>query len=437
MNSGFLQGLKASFSKRGDATAEVAAEQDINQLAWRLLELSGAASRVALAQKLLAVYAQLNDAAITSFFQSLARDFGPNTAKVNAAIEAFQQSATQQDAVALHDAAEPARQELIRRLNMAPGATAALLAMRTDLLARLKSHPELQVVDHDFNHLLSSWFNRGFLLLQRITWDSPASILDKISQYEAVHQINDLDDLRRRVSWPDRRCYAFFHPAMREEPLIFVEVALTDDIPNSIATVLASEREVSSAEAANTAVFYSISNCQKGLRGVTFGNLIIKQVVEDLAKEFPALQTFVTLSPVPTFCRWLDYKAEQGMEVAQRVQRVLASENWWQDEKITSALQHDVLPLAAEYFIQAKRPDGDPVDPVSRFHLGNGARLERLNWLADVSANGIQQSAGLMVNYLYSPEFIEQNHEAYANHQVVVAASTVKKELDRRQGTAA
>ena len=258
-------------------------------------------------------------------------------------------------------------------------------------------------LDSDFEHLFASWFNRGFLVLRPIDWTTPAHILEKIIRYEAVHEIADWDELRRRIEPPDRRCFAFFHPALLDEPLIFVEVALTAGIAAAIQPILADGREPVAARAATTAVFYSISNCQKGLAGVTFGNFLIKQVVEDLAREIPSLKTFVTLSPVPGFRTWLD--RERGADAPQGLTRedvealrLLDSDDWRGDKAKCEAVRRAMIPAAAAYFLRAKNERGRPLDPVARFHLGNGARLERLNFLGDTSKKGLRQSYRLMVN---------------------------------------
>jgi malonyl-CoA decarboxylase len=287
-------------------------------------------------------------------------------------------------------------------------------------------------VDDDFVHLFSSWFNRGFLVLRRIDWSTPALILEKIIRYEAVHEIRGWDDLRRRIDLPDRRCYAFFHPALVDEPLIFVEVALTRDMSGAIAPILSDKREVLEPERAAIAVFYSITNCQRGLAGVTFGAFLIKQVVEEVSREMPRISTYVTLSPATNFADWL--KRERGndaslaLDAADRTALAgLDRPDWWRDPAVAAKIREPLLRAAAWYYLRARNGRGLPVDAVARFHLGNGARLERLNWLADTSERALAQSHGLMVNYLYDLDFIEQNHEAYAQQHAVVAASAVTR----------
>ena len=298
----------------------------------------------------------------------------------------------------------------------------------------LAHRDDLKAVDNDFVHLFSSWFNRGFLVLRRIDWSTPAIILEKIIRYEAVHQIHDWNDLRRRIDPPDRRCFAFFHPALIDEPLIFVEVALERDIPGAIAPILADKREITEPEKARTAVFYSISNCQRGLAGVSFGSFLIKQVAEELTREIPRLATFVTLSPVPGFAGWLarelkkpDSPAVADFDAATRAK--LNDPQWADNPEVAEELRAPLMQAAAWYFLRARNRRGQPADPVARFHLGNGARLERINWLGDTSDKALASAHGLMVNYLYDLDDIEKNHEAYAEGHTVVAANGVQRLL--------
>jgi malonyl-CoA decarboxylase len=282
-------------------------------------------------------------------------------------------------------------------------------------------------VDADFVHLFSSWFNRGFLVLRRIDWSTPGNILEKIIRYEAVHAIDGWDDLRRRLQPPDRRCYAFFHPQLGDEPLIFVEVALTSDVPRAIAPLLDPDRDPIAASAASTAVFYSISNTQKGLAGVSFGNFLIKQVVEDLKRELPGLKTFVTLSPAPGFAAWLsaELKADESRHIPGELRHGLLA--LLDPANAAAGVDASMLSRAASiYFLLARNASGKPADPVARFHLGNGARVERVNVSADLSSNGLRQSFGVMVNYLYDLDHIERNHEAFVVSNTVAASSAVR-----------
>jgi malonyl-CoA decarboxylase len=402
------------------------------QLCEELLSGRGEASGVALAREILGRYFALTTGPRIAFFEALATRFGPDNDELQAAIAAWQAAPSDDTVAAVHRASEPRRQELLRRLNLAPGGTAALVLMREQLMDAMAHRDDLVAVDSDFVHLFVSWFNRGFLVLRRIDWSTPAILLEKIIQHEAVHAIRDWNDLRARIDAPDRHCYAFFHPALNEDPLIFVEVALTRGIPASIASILSDKREEVDPERANTAVFYSISNCQRGLGGVSFGNFLIKQVVEDIRREMPRLSTFVTLSPAPNFAAWLrrELRADNSRAITEQDGAALAAldrPDWWRDEAAAEMVEEPLMRAASWYYLRARNERGSPVDSVARFHLGNGARLERLNFLADTSERGLRQSFGLMVNYLYDLEDIEKNHEAYAQHRAVVAASAVTK----------
>jgi malonyl-CoA decarboxylase len=346
-------------------------------------------------------------------------------------IAAWHAAPSDEAAAEVHSASEPRRQELFRRLNLAPGGTAALVRMREQLMDTLDHRDDLRAVDDDFIHLFSSWFNRGFLVLRRIDWSTPAIVLEKIIRYEAVHEIRDWEDLRRRIDPADRRCYAFFHPALVDDPLIFVEVALTRDIPPAIMPILAKEREVAEIDKARTATFYSISNCQRGLAGVSFGNFLIKQVVEEVRREMPKLSTFVTLSPVTGFAAWLKREHAEANSAAlteadKEALSAIDQPGWWYNEDTAAQVQDSIMRAAAWYYLRARNERGTPIDPVARFHLGNGARLERINWLADTSDRAMTQAHGLMVNYLYDLEEIEKNHEAYAEGRTVVASGAVQ-----------
>lgn len=399
-----------------------------------LLSGRGEASGVALAGEILARYATLTIGPRVAFFEALETTFGHDRPRIDAAIAAWHESPTPASAAELHRASEPRRMELFRRLNLAPGGTAALVRMREQLLDAMQHREDLAAIDNDFVHLFTSWFNRGFLVLRRIDWSTPAAILQKIIQYEAVHQIRDWDDLRRRIDLPDRRCYAFFHPALVDEPLIFVEVALTREVPGAIAPILADKRDIVDPERATTATFYSITNCQRGLNGVSFGHFLIKQVVEEVSREVPRVSTFVTLSPAPNFADWLRRERAQEASLAlndndREALAALDKPDWWRDADIADGVREPLLRAAAWYYMRARNRRGLPADAVARFHLGNGARLERLDWLGDTSERALAQSYGLMVNYLYDVDYIERNHEAYAQQHAIVAASAVSRLL--------
>jgi malonyl-CoA decarboxylase len=441
MANAFFTDLLATISERGRLLLRRADPEDgkgdasdLVELCEALLSGRGEATGTAMAREVLDGYHELDESGRRTFFEALARDFGPDKAKLAEAIKAWQDLPGDGRGSDLHFASEPRRQELIRRLNRAPGGTADLVAMRSDLLTHMNGRKDLAALDRDVVHLLGSWFNRGFLVLRRIDWSTPANILEQIIRYEAVHEIRDWDDLRRRIDPVDRRCYAFFHPALADAPLIFVEVALTETIPGAIAPLLAVNRQPVPKDRARTAVFYSISNTQRGLGGISFGNFLIKQVVEELRRELPKLDTFVTLSPVPGFMSWLKEAKELPLAEEERnILKQLDDPNWIESEPISAELREVLEPLAAHYFLRARTSKGRVIDSVARFHLGNGARLERINWLGDLSPKGLRESAGIMVNYLYRLDDIEKNHETYANDGEVVASSAVKKLL-RNEG---
>ncbi|EHM01051.1 Malonyl-CoA decarboxylase [Acetobacteraceae bacterium AT-5844] len=413
-------------------------------LARSLLSERGEASGAAVARELLTVLHGLNAEDRAAFRQFLASDFLPDEAALRSAAQAYLEEPSATRAMALFEKAEPPRQELLRRMNMAPGGTAALVELRQELLTNLKKHPELKPLDVDLHHLFTSWFNRGFLELRRIDWDTPAAILEKLIAYEAVHEIMGWDDLRRRLA-PDRRCFAFFHRALPGEPLIFVEVALVKGLAGAIQPLLAPAEDA--APEFDTAIFYSISNCQDGLRGISFGNFLIKQVVEELKAELPQVKKFSTLSPVPGFRRWLKRKLERSGETlrpeeakailalhteeegaepptAEALLEQLATGEWWLEKKVEAALRPPLMRLAAEYLTRPNSGMG-AIDPVARFHLGNGARLERINWRGNIAGRGMTESYGIMVNYLYDPDTIEANHEAFTRSGAVARSASV------------
>ena len=439
MNVSFFGELLQTISERSRALlarnrrveASVRSESLV-ELCEHLLSGRGEASGVARAREILARYSELTIGPRIAFFEALSQRFGPDRARMEAAIAAWRDKPSDETVAEVHAASEPRRQELFRRLNLAPGGTAALVRMREQLMDVLAHRNDLIAVDDDFVHLFSSWFNRGFLVLRRIDWSTSAAVLEKIIRYEAVHEIRDWADLRRRIDPPDRRCYAFFHPALVDEPLIFVEVALTRAIPGAIAPILSDRRDPVPPQRATTAVFYSITNCQRGLAGVTFGHFLIKQVVEEVSREVPSVGTFVTLSPAPNLAEWLNRERANPASVAlddadRKALSGLDTDGWWRSPEIAERIREPFLRAAASYYLRARNGRGLPVDAVARFHLGNGARLERLDWLADTSERALKQSYGLMVNYLYDLDYIERNHEAYAQHRAVVADSAVTR----------
>ena len=388
--------------RRGTPKA-AADERTLTELCVALLGTAGETSGLALAREILSRFSKMKDNEKLDFFLEIATTMNINPGEVRATLDEYERNPSKASYRAFAAAAEPARQEFIRRLNGVPGATGALVKMRADLLRLGGKNPKLQALDLDFRHLFISWFNRGFLVLRPVNWESPAHILEKIIAYEAVHTIYSWDDLRRRVEPADRRCFAFFHPSMPDEPLIFVEVALTKGIPGSVQALLAEDRDAMSAEEADTAVFYSISNCQDGLASVSFGNSLIKQVATDLSAELSNLKTFVTLSPIPGLTRWL---GQVGL-------------TWNADDP------EKMRVLAAHYLLNAKSRGGLPFDPVARFHLGNGAIVHAVHADADTSDKGRAQSGGTMVNYLYDLPKVAQNHENFATTREVAADAEV------------
>lgn len=339
------------------------------------------------------------------------------------------------------------QQKLLRQFNALPEGIKFLVDLRADLLAFGVSQPKLAALDRDLKDLLATWFDVGFLTVERITWQSPAALLEKLMAYEAVHAINSWSDLHNRLE-SDRRCYAFFHPGMSEEPLIFIEVALVEGLATSVQTLLDESAPQIAAEDADTAIFYSISNTQKGLLGISFGPFLIKQVVTCLRQQLPNLKTFSTLSPLPGFRQWLTvyfeaarHREQQGpveealihaaglLEVEASFDTVFGTPRWWEHQEAADALKGPILSLCARYLHESRKQDNAPLDPVARFHLGNGARIESINWLGDTSAKGMQESCGLMVNYLYQLKDIEKNIEAYASGKEIAIASRVRSLL--------
>jgi malonyl-CoA decarboxylase len=402
------------------------------ELCRALLSERGEVSGARVAAEVLSAYQQLDDEQVESFLDRLAEAFSVDPEAVRQTADAYRLDPSPTTLIALQEAVEPPRQELFRRCNMAAGGTAVLVDLRRRLLRTLADHPNRVEIDADLTHLFRSWFNRGFLTLQRIDWQTSAVVLERLIQYEAVHQIQGWRDLRRRLE-SDRRCYAFFHPALPQEPLIFIEVALTRTVTAQVQPLLDPDSPVDDPAHATCAIFYSITNCQQGLRGVSFGNVLIKQVVEDLGKEFPRVRTFATLSPIPGFRAWLLERATTAPGSISRGLATLVAKG----DAVTaadiaatpSALQAEMMERCARYLVSTDAGVGAR-DPVARFHLANGARLERLNWLGDTSATGLHRSYGFTVNYEYRLADLERNHDAYAN-QYRVASSRAFQQLVR------
>lgn len=401
----FADLLSTVFERRYRREAQEPSDgRPLTELAAALVGSAGETSGLAMAEEILSRFDAMEDGEKLDFFRYLATAMNIDPDLVRATLDDYEKNPAKTTYRAFAAAAEPARQEMIRRLNGASGATGALVQMRADLLRLGRGEPELEALDLDFRHLFASWFNRGFLVLRPISWQSPAHVLEKIIAYEAVHTIDSWDDLRRRLQPSDRRCFAFFHPSMPDEPLIFVEVALSDGIPDSVQALLAEDREAMPAAGADTAVFYSISNCQNGLAGISFGNSLIKQVASDLASELSGIKTFVTLSPIPGLTRWLQQE-QLDWDIAQPEQ---------------------MRAIAAYYLLNAKGRDGLPFDPVARFHLGNGAVVHAVHADADISEKGRAQSGGTMVNYLYDLTRVAQNHEYFATAHKVASNADVE-----------
>jgi malonyl-CoA decarboxylase len=431
-------------------------EDDAARLRQQMLScLDGRGGEVtarARAAELGRTYLALNDSGRLRFLRLLAEEFDTDHAVVDdccaLVAAAADQPARAAAERALRTALLPPRVTLLRQFNALPEGVKFLVDRRAELIAMGNGDPALRGLADDLRDLLANWFDIGFLELQRITWDAPASLLEKLMAYEAVHEIRGWTDLKNRLE-ADRRCFAFFHPRMPDEPLIFVEVALVSGIAGNIHTLLDEAAPIGNPQAADTAIFYSISNCQRGLVGISFGDFLIKRVVDALTGELPRLKTFATLSPLPGFRAWLtaeadrgdlllpgEAKAVQGLgnasgpeDADETLLQLLDRPDWPKEPRTAVVLREPLLRLGVRYLLQARAPSGRARDPVAHFHLSNGARVEQLNWLGDVSEKGLQQSAGMMVNYLYRLGDIEANHEAYRDEGRVAAASAVRNLL--------
>ncbi|QDF95773.1 Malonyl-CoA decarboxylase [Azoarcus sp. DD4] len=444
-----MRAMVADATGRGREPSERVLERIRQQLHECADGRGGEVSTRQRAARLAETYLRLDDAGRLAFLRMIALEFGPDPVKVASAHKAYQaavDSDRQWDAeAALRAAMRSQRLRILTQFNAIPQGVKFLVDLRADLLRYLPKDSLLKPLDRELEARLAAWFDVGFLELARITWNSPAALLEKLVQYEAVHEIQSWKDLKNRLD-SDRRCYAFFHPRMPLEPLIFVEVALVEELADNVQKLLDENAPVADAGRANTAIFYSISNTQAGLRGVSFGNFLLKRVVEDLQRDFPKLRTFATLSPIPGLVRWAhrhpehlaagftaaDWKrlAAAGVDGPEspRLRGLMrGSADWAADPQLARALREPLLRVAAHYLLHAAK-DGKPVDPVARFHLGNGARVERLNWLADTSDKGYEQSWGIMVNYLYDPDRIEANLEAFASEGRIDASATVRRQ---------
>ncbi len=399
-----------------------------------LLSEHGEASGTALAREATELYRAMDTPSRLAVLDILSDEFAVRPEDILRAAETYNRQRTNAAYRDLRAAIEPPRQEILRRLNMAPGGTKVIVEMRELVLRDLGRRPEFRALDDDLLDLLASWFNRGFLQFERIDWRTSAAILEKLIVYEAVHEIDGWEDLRRRLA-DDRRCFAFFHPSLPDEPLIFVEVALTRGLVGKIRPLL-DEPPASGGDDArpDTATFYSISNCQAGLAGISFGNFLIKQVVDDLRIELPSITRFATLSPIPGFRAWLEgYLADPPSgALGDAARAVASSSDWSTDEAARQRLEPELARLCAHYL--AREADGaGPLDPVARFHLGNGASIERINWAGDTSDKGLVQSAGMMVNYAYDLDAIVANHEAFVHDGKIALSSSVRALLSTRR----
>jgi len=385
-----------------------------------VLSATGQVSSLVYAGTLLDQIEAMDDEALQHLLTHIAVNHDVDASALADAAAIYARKADAPGLTRLTKLAEPRWMELFRRLNATDGGTVRLVRLRQRILKLTSTLPDAARIDSGLQSLLRMWFNPGFLILQPIDWSTPANILEKIIAYEAVHEISSWEDLRARLAPEDRRCFAFFHPSMPEEPLIFVEVALTDETPGQIAPILQIDRETISGDSASTAVFYSISNCQSGLAGISFGNFLIKRVAQELKQEFPDLKRFVTLSPVPGLMRWLRVREP---ELASTF--LAGDDAFWNEEAVDS--EREFKAAALRYFLESDREDRLPNDPVARFHLGNGASLEQLNFAADLSEKGISQAGGLMVNYLYDLEGVEANHEAFHETKQVPMSAALRQ----------
>ena len=404
-----------SFKLFSSSKQNISSKELINNVA----SAKGEVSAILHAEAFMVHCENLNDTDLIKLFEFIRDDFDINPAKISEAAENYNKNRNSNNLIKLMKLTEPGRREIFKRCNGITRGTIRLVHLRKRLLDLLVKMPELKAVDYDLVYLLKNWFNRGFLILRPINWETPAHILEKIIAYEAVHQINSWDELRARLAPKDRKCFAFFHPAMQDEPIIFVEVALMKLMPDKIGDILEEERTFLDPDEANVAVFYSISNCQQGLTGISFGNFLIKQVANDLNLEFPNLNKFVTLSPVPGLRAWIkkkNPKLDKSMQGFKKTQQFL---------KIKPELMMEI----SDYLLKSDRLDGMPNDPVARFHLGNGASLEQINFLADTSKKGVESSACLMVNYLYDLAKVEQNHEKFISEKKINVSKSAKKLL--------
>ena len=388
----------------------------IENLIDNILNAKGEASANIFSEQLFEKIENFDEIELLDFFGYIANNLDIDGEQLLIEVKAFNQDNSSENLKSVIEKSEPKRIEIFSRLNSSDGGTNRLVKLREKLITSLKSQPNLKRVDNDFVKLFKNWFNSGFLVLRKINWSTPASILEKVIEYEAVHEINSWDDLRDRLEPDDRLCFSFFHPSMQDEPLIFVVVALMDKIPTSINEVLSQDREKVSKGNETTAVFYSISNCQKGLKGISFGNFLIKQVANAIRTDYPNIKDFVTLSPVPDFMNWLELNNNKLFKKIDSGQFI----------NETKEYKDDVLKNSLDYFFKSERNDKLPNDSVARFHLGNGAYLQRINFLGDFSNKSLNSAAGLMVNYKYDLDKIEENHEEFFKEKNIICSKEIQ-----------
>jgi len=397
----------------------VSFSNDPKEMITSVMTAVGEVSSIAYADQFLRTFDKMDESQKQSLFLTIASELDIDLSIIRSALENYSKIPSEENFIDITNAVEPKWAELVRRLNATAHGTVRLVKMRADLLSIIHTDASLARIDISFMTLLRNWFSPSFLVLRPIDWSTPANILEKIIAYEAVHEIKSWDDLRSRLAPDDRRCFAFFHPSMEDEPLIFVEVALTSEIPGRITSVLEAERKMLDPNEASCAIFYSISNCQKGLAGISFGNFLIKQVAQALQGEYPNLKNFLTLSPLPFFSTWLE-KTEPDSFAN------FAVIDW---SGTTEENEKKLLEAVGRYFLNSTRKDKQPNDPVARFHLGNGALLDRINLGGNLSSKGLSESFGIMVNYRYDLPNVEKNHEAYAKEQKIEISQEVKKLL--------
>ena len=396
-----------------------------------LISHKGVASGIALAREVVVSYKKLSDTEKLEFFKNLYQNMGPDLEVISKVASNFTKTPNEETLADLTNKLKSKRQKLFSRMIMAPKGTKAIVDLREDLLGFIPGNNSLKVIDEELRALLTSWFNPGFLALTKIDWDTEASILEKIIQYELVHTIVGWNDLKNRLT-NNRRCFAYFHPALEEEPLIFVEVALTKGISNSIQSIINTDREVE--QKADTAIFYSINNCQPGLRKVPLGNFLIKMVVTELTRELPSIKKYSTLSPIPGFSNWLKNEILSGSlkfltKDDRKTFNLLEDDLWYMDPTKSKKLKKPLIKACA-YYLLIEKKYGKPINAVARFHFGNGAKLYRINWMGNTSEYGINKSFGLMVNYLYNLKKIEANHEAYVQNGELAISKSVKSILE-------